>query len=44
MISQNSELIAKSKFLTCKCLYLLSSDSSKDQGDTQFTIDRINYF
>ena len=44
MISQNSELIAKSKFLTCKCLYLLSSDSNKDQGDTQFTIDRIQLF
>ena len=44
MISQNAELIAKSKFLTCKCLYLLSSDSNKDQADTQFTIDRIQTF
>ena len=44
MISQNSELVAKSKFLTCKCLYLLSSDSNKDQKDTQFTINRIQLF
>jgi len=44
MISQNPELVAKSKFLTCKCLYLLSSDSNKDQNDTQFTIDRIQLF
>ena len=44
MISQNSELVAKSKFLTCKCLYLLSSDSNKDQNDTQFTINRIQMF
>ena len=44
MISQNPELVAKSKFLTCKCLYLLSSDSNKDQHDTQFTINRIQLF
>ena len=44
MISQNPELVAKSKFLTCKCLYLLSSDSNKDQYDTQFTINRIQLF
>ena len=44
MISQNSELVAKSKFLTCKCLYLLSSDSDKAQDDTQFTINRIQLF
>ena len=44
MISQNSELVAKSKFLTCKCLYLLSSDSNKDQKDTQFTINRIQLY
>ena len=44
MISQNSELVAKSKFLTCKCLYLLSTDSNKDQKDTQFTINRIQLF
>ena len=44
MISQNPELVAKSKFLTCKCLYLLSSDSNKDQNDTQFTINRIQMF
>ena len=44
MLSQNSELIAKSKFLICKCLYMLSSDSNKDQNQTTFTIDRIQYF
>jgi len=44
MLSQNSELIARSKFLICKCLYMLSSDSNKDQNQTTFTIDRIQYF
>ena len=44
MITQNPELEAKSKFLTCKCLYLLSSDPNKDQHDTKFTIDRIQLF
>ena len=44
MISQDPELVAKSKFLTCKCLYLLSSDSNKDQHDTQFTINKIQLF
>ena len=44
MLSQNSELIARSKFLICKCLYMLSSKSNKDQSQTEFTIDRIQYF
>ena len=44
MLSQNSELIARSKFLICKCLYMLSSESNKDQNQTTFIIDRIQYF
>ena len=44
MLSQDSELVAKSKFLICKCLYLLSSDYNKDQNETKFTIDKIQYF
>ena len=44
MLSHDSELVARSKFLICKCLYMLSSDSNKDQTQTDFTIDRIQYF
>ena len=44
MLSQDSELVARSKFLICKCLYKLSHEYNKDQDDTKFTIDKIQYF
>ena len=44
MLSQDSELVARSKFLICKCLYQLSHDYNKDQDNTKFTIDKIQYF
>ena len=44
MMSQNTELIEKSKYLICKCRYLLSSDYTKDQDDTKFTIEVIQNY
>ena len=44
MLSQDSELVARAKFLICKCLYKLSYDYDKDQNETNFTIDKIQYF
>ena len=44
ILSQDSELVARAKFLVCKCLYKLSDNFDKGQDETNFTIDKIQYF
>ena len=44
MLSQDSELVQRSKFLICKCLYNESFNYDLDQNNSQFTIDKIQYF
>ena len=42
--SQDPMLIEKAKFLICRCLYLLSDDYTKDQNETIYTINQIQYY
>ena len=42
--SQDPTLIERAKFLICKCLYMLSDDFTKDQNDTIYTINQIQYY
>jgi len=43
-VSQNPELIEKSKFSICKSYYYLSSAYNKDQESSTIALDRFQYF
>ena len=43
-MSEDSQLIDYSRFLICKCRYLLSADYTKDQDETKYTIEIIQNY